>query len=411
MIKMEYTFWNVGQGLFSSGRIIDNNKEFIWVYDCGSTNQHHIIPSVKKMKDRYQNKVIDLLAISHFDKDHISGLSELLKGRTVRYLFMPYYPLEERLFIFFKNKVDKSLFEFYLNPFQYLQKHYGDSLTDSCTIILIPPSTSDENSDSGNFSTINFDEFDEFDKSDINTKNGLKYLDSDSIGENIKFTIVSLKKAIKFTYQGISFIPYNMPLQVVGIPANLEKLKQDIKNILSKYNNDISNALIDLKNLYKKRFTNKQNIISLFLYVLPDQGVFNKITLTNEVDITSNKYFCFLNRLRHYFGYCQCLNNYNGFALLYTGDGNLNKKEYFKLLEDYIGVDNIEKMFCLQVPHHGSRSNWYQGLANDIEAKIAVFSANPLGRYHHPHFEVLSDFLPCRTFTVDLYQNLTIKYQ
>ena len=86
MDGLECTFWNVGQGLFSSGKVsLDNNKEFIWVYDCGTSSSQKLLSScISKMKREYPNEYIDLLAISHFDKDHISGIKELLKNYKIK---------------------------------------------------------------------------------------------------------------------------------------------------------------------------------------------------------------------------------------------------------------------------------------------------------------------------------------
>ena len=41
---LQYEFWNVGQGLFSSGRIqMGNAPSFHWVYDCGTNSSQKLI--------------------------------------------------------------------------------------------------------------------------------------------------------------------------------------------------------------------------------------------------------------------------------------------------------------------------------------------------------------------------------
>ena len=66
---VEYLFHPVGQGLFASGRLLSQEKEiFNWVYDCGSIPDDNVKSAIENYK--IDGHIIDLLAISHFDKDH-----------------------------------------------------------------------------------------------------------------------------------------------------------------------------------------------------------------------------------------------------------------------------------------------------------------------------------------------------
>ncbi|MFZ7275210.1 MBL fold metallo-hydrolase [Avibacterium avium] len=98
------TFWGVGQGLFSSGVISRNNKDFIWVYDCGSDNQNLVDQAIERMKFHYKKEEINLLVISHFDKDHISGIKTLCQHYKIKRIVLPYYTLWDRLYFFFYIK-------------------------------------------------------------------------------------------------------------------------------------------------------------------------------------------------------------------------------------------------------------------------------------------------------------------
>ncbi|HHF0414730.1 MBL fold metallo-hydrolase [Haemophilus influenzae] len=53
---------------------------FHWVYDCGTSSSQKLIQNAvnKYNSDKNQGN-IDLLVLSHFDKDHISGVKELVK--------------------------------------------------------------------------------------------------------------------------------------------------------------------------------------------------------------------------------------------------------------------------------------------------------------------------------------------
>ena len=79
--QLQCEFQNVGQGLFSSGRIqMGDALAFHWVYDCGTSSSQKLIQNAvnKYNSDKNQGN-IDLLVLSHFDKDHISGVKELVK--------------------------------------------------------------------------------------------------------------------------------------------------------------------------------------------------------------------------------------------------------------------------------------------------------------------------------------------
>ena len=78
-MKSNFKLWPVGQGLFYSGTIkYENNQNFNFVYDCGSSSMN-----IDEIVDHYVetsliDKTLDMLVISHFDEDHISGIPKLL---------------------------------------------------------------------------------------------------------------------------------------------------------------------------------------------------------------------------------------------------------------------------------------------------------------------------------------------
>ncbi|HDA9568070.1 TPA: MBL fold metallo-hydrolase, partial [Listeria innocua] len=83
----------VGQGFFYAGKIRDYNI----VYDCGTKNN---VAFINRFIEIYKKEFncsgkIDMLIISHFHKDHISGLKELIGGKKPNFkvgkLVIPYY--------------------------------------------------------------------------------------------------------------------------------------------------------------------------------------------------------------------------------------------------------------------------------------------------------------------------------
>lgn len=133
-------FHAAGHGTFFSGCLSientrDENREFLWVYDCGSKRPLIIPTLITDMRDRALRKHrmrrtvlntnhIGLLCISHFDNDHVNGLIELLGTFTVDILALPYLPFDVRLAIICnladENPANMEAARFALDPGGYL---------------------------------------------------------------------------------------------------------------------------------------------------------------------------------------------------------------------------------------------------------------------------------------------------
>ncbi|QFQ28500.1 hypothetical protein [Bacillus thuringiensis] len=100
VIQSAFIFRIIGQGLFYTGKI----KGFIFVYDYSTESggdviknaikefQNELTPIVNQLEVK---KALDLLVISHFDRDHINGLPDLLKNFQVYNVDISYlYPIE-----------------------------------------------------------------------------------------------------------------------------------------------------------------------------------------------------------------------------------------------------------------------------------------------------------------------------
>jgi len=87
----------IGQGGFHSSYLYAGDKRFGLVFDCGGATAGHrarvIGPVVEKRKH-------DWLVISHLDKDHINGVSQLESaGVTFSNVFLPHVDLSHQLFL------------------------------------------------------------------------------------------------------------------------------------------------------------------------------------------------------------------------------------------------------------------------------------------------------------------------
>ena len=115
-MRISLTQHSVGQGGFFAGKIEyqvyknaskntskhsrkTKNKttgcEFKFVYDCGSNNQSALKREINKAFDK--DECIDLLFLSHFDYDHVSGVKYLLSRCHVKDVVLPYLDETEKI--------------------------------------------------------------------------------------------------------------------------------------------------------------------------------------------------------------------------------------------------------------------------------------------------------------------------
>ena len=88
IIMLTRTFGKVGQALFS----VERRDNIVIVYDCGfgagiKNKIGDVIKDLIKPEER-----VKALFISHYDKDHINGVQELLNYCNVEHLFLPLVP-------------------------------------------------------------------------------------------------------------------------------------------------------------------------------------------------------------------------------------------------------------------------------------------------------------------------------
>jgi hypothetical protein len=93
--RLEICCWPVGQGLFGHMEVRAAEAAFRIVYDCGGLGSD---------PDHVQNKVrdleahrVDLLVLSHFHLDHISGVPALVNSKQVGRAWIPYLAPQVRV--------------------------------------------------------------------------------------------------------------------------------------------------------------------------------------------------------------------------------------------------------------------------------------------------------------------------
>ena len=120
------TFHRVGQGLFSS----ETFENHTIVYDCGGENADIVRNAIDM--DFVESLEIDVLFISHYDRDHINGIFHLLERHKVRHAILPLVSHFTR-FLAFENgeddsRPDEGLRQFYSNPVLFFRNNYPGTL-------------------------------------------------------------------------------------------------------------------------------------------------------------------------------------------------------------------------------------------------------------------------------------------
>jgi glyoxylase-like metal-dependent hydrolase (beta-lactamase superfamily II) len=136
-MHVQYRFHPVGQGLFSAGRLTlgspynhPSGPDFQWVYDCGTSSSQRLVRNaLGKFQSRINGRKLDLVVISHFDADHISGMVQLINDVGTRTLMLPWAPLWHRLVIGYAQGLDPDDpdFAFYTDPARSAFEHRSRS--------------------------------------------------------------------------------------------------------------------------------------------------------------------------------------------------------------------------------------------------------------------------------------------
>lgn len=72
---------------------------YIYAYDCGSEPKRHVHREINGLRDVVADGQLDLLVLSHFDRDHICGTPHLLRrdGFQVDTIMLPFVDMDERI--------------------------------------------------------------------------------------------------------------------------------------------------------------------------------------------------------------------------------------------------------------------------------------------------------------------------
>lgn len=406
---VEYTFHGVGQGLFASGSLGDyrgrwmgdeiGEAKFQWVYDCGTASGDAIIDAaVSRFVEKHaESRRLGLLALSHFDRDHISGVVRLLEQVEVDVLLLPYVSLGERLLLALAEGIgaDDPLMLFFINPVEYLRQA---DIRGILRVVFVEGSSSRGRSNGDDVPPPDRPEPRGWPDGEFRLEfdgRSISDVEPDLLGPFGKvgeIFVLPPGSALRIASYW-EFVPYN-DLGRDGSPGT--PFRHDVGAIAERLRQaaDVfarEDALRKLKARYDQEFGSEavpRNRISLFLYCGP----------AGAHHFDGARMHCWATRAiddgPHYLRLLEVEPREEGCSsILYTGDGYLNSEERVEALKQCLGNERFKAIAVCQVMHHGARGNWRPGVAAVIDPYFSVFSSDPNAvSPGHPHAEVLRDF-------------------
>ena len=421
-----FTFDRAGQGLFYHGEILCGDQSFSVVYDCGTSNQiKGAKENLSEVVDQYhreqQKQTIGLLAISHFDFDHVSHIPELLQKCKVDTVMLPHISKELRVVFWAKcafdaygsdyesgfieqQEQDRDLIELFRNPVGYFREKGAKQ-------IIGVSGDNDGNVPSNEEPIFPFEpkesEYEDSDRSHLRYVGGGQQVPQ----KDQKYVVYEGSPTYRFEAKYYSWLFRPLNIQ--------DKLPQafydDVKSILRQYSSwqdllsDFSKIkeLRQLYDLYIGR--GRRNSHSLLLRHEPEQ---HRCLMSN---------CCKNRRCRRYqclewLWTCKKFGPWDNSATVLLGDLELDGKaraalKRYKFLCDKTGV--------VLIPHHGANSDdlmWLDEeiMQNDNCASLVV-SYGTKNRHKnkdgHPHPRFIYDGKIAEVESTVFFSNEKIEYR
>ena len=340
------TIHPVGQGAFYTERAVDKegNTIHLMVYDCGSISYRKLKREVSSSLS--EDKDIDLLFISHFDRDHVNGLKYLKNNRTIKKVVMPLISSSDKWFYLFVLPSD--LQAILLDP----QNFFGKDTT----IIYV------RNMEEDNIGSADIQ----------NSDNDIVNLESLSSS-----TIISSGTQLQFLNNSWCYIPFNYgeERRKTTLTIELQKRGIDVSSLANGNLTYIDENRKTIKEAYQNVCPDGANKCSLILYsgAIENSGI-SKWWNGN----IWNKYFDDISLKT---------------ACLYVGDTDLNQQvgnqDILDNLSYHLGKYH-QSIGTIQLPHHGSIKNFNKKILTMWNIPKHYFASygenNPHG---HPSSSVL----------------------
>lgn len=374
------TFHNVGQGAFYSERIViddNNSREFLAIYDCGSSS----LDSKKggALHERISsdlgslNPKIDILFVSHFDKDHINGCKFLSPNIVV----LPFLTENQVNLIKLLNNIGVINVEIaaIVNPSQFFPNSKIYQVT----------------SEEGESERISVDAIETHDQSVQSINNGSTFTYPVEDGNLWEYLVYNPNWdnyfqvfKDKLNKCGLDFDKMLENPNGSMIYANFEKLKNIYKELKNKNQHSLQ--------VYSGYQREDTELRAGFTFALNKQlGKLNLIKYKNEFNIVKT-------------------------GCLYSGDIIVEDKwliPYFNILRKENRLCNVG---TVQIPHHGAHSAKGDKLLKELNNHtngskiVSVISVGENNLYGHPSAQVITNLWGYGSTVVLVTESLTTLY-
>ena len=330
-------FHPVGYGAFYSER----HDGFNIVYDCGTKKQKSVDSVVESAFTK--EDIIDILFISHFDSDHVSKISLLMKSvKGIKKVVMPLLYKEDEIFLINFYRIKRIPL---LRMIQNSQRFFGSE-----TVIIKIKHTKEIISDAGSI-----------------------FLDDIRKSQ----TIESGTKIITSTFDNNwAYIPYNYDYKTSNtkIESFLTAQGFDVKEFKtnSKYTlKEITKARKKISDSYKLLpYTINQN--SMIVYSGP---------IINDSSGKESFHDCMQKDSS-----VKIVRQDKRSACIYTGDAKLQDCKIKNIYKDY-----WSNVGTIQIPHHGSIDNFTDECLEDEYYNCPMSVPLHSKHKHHPNQKVIND--------------------
>lgn len=387
-------FHPAGHGTFFSGRIQSDNgsfPDFVWIYDCGSRRRSHLRALAEQFRRGLSPPRIDLMCLSHFDSDHVSGLDVFFQaGFHVDTLVLPYAPPAARLLLagtlMEEDAADShQVAALLLDPIHYLRRH--DQLGRIGRIVLVRGAMPD---DPDSREGVPFPVDPPWPSRNADSRVHIPNLESLSDEAAYGVTAIDGLTCMAHPQQAwtfdarYEFVFYNIPLRGDLAPRSgtgLKVVAQEIRQLVDTYDLTRPGAakpgwLAAIRALYDRHFghtAHQRNAISLCVQARSIQG----------------HAYASCDHFKEAPGVCELpVLDGDQIGVLLTGDISLNRKTLLALRQ-HLGYRRWQSLALMQIPHHGSRDSWQAGNSAECQHPHNVICAP--GTPLHPHSDVTMD--------------------
>jgi len=398
-VTFNFHFRPVGQGLFYTGEIQLHKPsgvhDYRFVYDCGSDKKELAERAVDQYVHELKSSInatpsIDMLILSHLDKDHVNGIDSLLNRVQVKMVFLPYLTPVQRLIVALRHpNAAPWYYEFLATPTQYFIDR------DVHKVVLIGGSRR-RGSERG------FDEDPSLQRGDFPEGEWPRILleEEDSNKqqnvireEELKNLVSSGKVSIRSHWGKVMlFEMWEFNIFTQSFPSEKEKLFSGCVS------NSFGQNQINIKSLIKKmrnKWT-REKIKGCYKYLDKDINTASMVVLhapKGNYRVYAKLHACYLISpfSSLLLGTVHFPKNSQKFGQLLTGDVNL-KHSREEIITRF--GKRFPEAVLVQVPHHGSKRSW-DFCSRDFHERLRpdywVIPAGLRNRYRHPHKEVVLD--------------------